>query len=152
MLGLSSSAGPHRACSCDCGFSLWHPSVERGSCHVGLYDDARFPGRLIVSLVEHFDAFEDVPTEIATRFMTEVQGLCRDLKSCLHVDRINIALLGNQESHVHAHLVPRRRGTDPLPAKAPWEDPRPRAKLDPHELARLKEQLSLALGVDVTTR
>ncbi|MEV5000374.1 HIT family protein [Nocardioides sp. LML1-1-1.1] len=102
----------------------------------GLYDDARFAGRLIVSLGQHFDHLDDVPEDLLARFMSDVSRASRTLRLVLSVDRVNVAVLGNQESHVHAHLIPRRR-TDADPTTAPWQDPRPRQRLASHEHSEL---------------
>lgn len=96
---------------------------------VGLYDDGRFPGRLIVSLVNHYDHLEDVPPGEAASFMERVQEASRALRSTFELTRVNVAILGNQVAHVHAHLIP-RRADDPRPQSAPWEDPRTRKRLD----------------------
>jgi len=96
--------------------------------HVGLYSDARFPGRLIVSLKPHYEEFSEVPEVIAAAFMLEVSRISKALKSLTSARRVNIAILGNAESHVHAHLIPRYE-KDPLPLKSPWDDPRKREPL-----------------------
>jgi diadenosine tetraphosphate (Ap4A) HIT family hydrolase len=68
---------------------------------VGLYDDARFPGRLILSLDEHFEHLEDVPEDLANLFMRDIQLLTRGMRAALMVNRVNVAVLGNQDPHVH---------------------------------------------------
>lgn len=118
------------ACT-QCSFELWTPLASAGPVLVGLYDDGRFPGRLIVSLVEHYDHLEDVPADEVGVFMQFVQDVARAQRSALKAVRINVAVLGNQVSHVHAHLIP-RRSTDARPMHAPWEDPRPRQRLEGH--------------------
>lgn len=112
-----------------CGFELWVPMFSMKVSTAGLYDDARFPGRLILSLNEHFEHLEDVPEDLASLFMRDIQLLSRGMRTALMVDRVNVAVLGNQEPHVHAHLIPRRSSADPLPKTSPWDDPRPRSPL-----------------------
>lgn len=128
-----------------CKFELWNPIGALHVSQVGLYDDARFPGRLIVSLNAHFDHLDDLPADLVLRFMTDVQLVSQVLRDTLQIDRVNLAILGNQERHIHAHLVPRLRIAEPLPDKAPWEDPRPRQPLHPADRASLMNDLAQCL-------
>lgn len=114
----------------DCGFVLWNPIGRLTSSWVGLYDDSRFPGRLIITLRSHFDHFDEVPEELMEAFVRDVQRAAQELRKTLGADRVNIAILGNQESHVHAHVIPRMCMNEPLPQQSPWADPRPRGVLD----------------------
>lgn len=130
-----------------CGFELWTPVAATVAVTAGLYDDGRFPGRLILSLVEHHDHLEDVPADLAVTFLQDAQRAVRAQREALQVPRVDIAVLGNQVSHVHAHLVPRRR-SDPRPTRSPWEDPRPRGPLDPGAKADVLHRLTQALAAD----
>src|SRR5689334_3630133 len=60
------------ACS-TCGFSLWVPISALSVSHVGLYDDARFPGRMIVSLNEHVEHYDQADPEVLSAFMSDLQ-------------------------------------------------------------------------------
>jgi diadenosine tetraphosphate (Ap4A) HIT family hydrolase len=113
--------------------------------NVGFYDDSRFPGRLILSLEEHFEHIEDVPEDLANLFMRDIQQLARDMRTALTVDRVNVAILGNQEPHVHAHLIPRSPSAEPLPNKSPWNDPRPKNQLPENERLELISSLTTRL-------
>ncbi len=128
-----------------CGFGLWLPVWRLQVSEVGLYDDARFPGRAIVSLTEHFDDFDTVPEELMCEFMADVQQVSRSLRTVTGAPRVNVAILGNQESHVHAHVIPRHPEQEARPKNSPWQDPRPHSKLPPAELqtisARLRDSL-----------
>lgn len=130
-----------RACY-ECGFDLWLPIASVGSCQIGLYDDARFPGRLIVSLIDHYEHLEEAPAEVASAFIRDVQWSAKVLREVTRSDRVNIAVLGNQEPHVHAHLIPRIPAREPLPRHSPWADPRPITKLSSTDRFRLLEQLA----------
>ena len=124
-----------RVCS-ECSFELWESVAYRPLVTVGLYDDARFEGRLIVSLNHHFDHFDEVPASLAGLYMAAVQDSMRVVKKVTGVERVNMAILGNAVSHVHAHLIP-RRPEDDQPEKAPWEDRRNKEVL----AADVKEEL-----------
>lgn len=141
LLSRRSQDSKRASRACACGFALWRPLLATRSCTVGHYDDARFPGRLIVSLERHFDFIEDVPDRLAARFMVEISSVAKVQREILQADRINVAILGNQVSHVHAHLIPRYSAEEALPHKAPWEDPRPRAQLSPERLQQVEKAL-----------
>lgn len=112
-----------------CGFELYIPVYYLKSTNLGLYDDNRFPGRCLLvykSHVEHFDLLK--PNETLD-FVTDIQIASKALKIALNVERINVAILGNAESHLHAHLIPRVPNNEPIPNKAPWAHPDDVAKL-----------------------
>lgn len=122
--GRFRTASSSRPCL-TCGFELWIPLASLEASEVGLYNDERFPGRLLVSLRDHYDHFDDVPNDVATALLGDVRFCSWVLRRELGAGRVNFAILGNQESHVHAHLIP-RRASDAMPRSAPWQDPRPR--------------------------
>lgn len=103
-----------------CGFELYVPVTELSCATVGLYADSRYPGRLILSLNEHFDHLDDVPSDVLYKFMEDVRRCSRTLRSVSDVERVNVAILGNRESHVHAHIIP-RRGVEPNFRQSPWD-------------------------------
>lgn len=111
--------------TCDqCGFSLWLPIMDLRSARLGLYDDARFPGRCILSLNQHYDLMEDVPAATFHQFMSDVQLVQVAIRIATGCDRVNLAVLGNRERHVHAHLIPRVSASEPFPEDSPWRDSR----------------------------
>lgn len=134
------------ASSCpECGFELWLPIGRLSVTTVGLYDDARFPGRLIVALDEHHEHFDELPPELTTRFVADLQAAGRLLRQATGSQRINYAVLGNMEPHIHAHVIPRGGPHDPQPNKAPWQSSAPRAALAADERAKLIADLARAL-------
>lgn len=136
-----------------CGFSLWLPVLRTEMSEIGLYSDSRFPGRCIVSMSEHFDQLIDVPGYQLTTFMEDVQFAADAIKRATDCARVNIAILGNAERHVHAHVIPRFPQAEALPTKAPWEDPRPKAKLtievEDSLMEQIRSQLELLLRASV---
>lgn len=108
-----------------CSFELWTPIAALSVSGVGLYDDVRFPGRLLVSLEPHYDHIDDVPVDLLNAFMADIRVASQALRDVVGADRVNLAVLGNAESHVHAHLIPRTASSEPQPSRSPWQDPRP---------------------------
>lgn len=131
---------------CSCGFELWHPLAWSDLCAVGIYDDARFPGRMIVSLRRHYSSVGDIPPRTFGRYMKEVQRLGEVQREALGSDRVNLAILGNHEPHVHCHLIPRRFELEERPQRSPWDDPRPRIGMGDEVLHDVCDVLARAIG------
>lgn len=119
-----------------CNFSLWLPISPLTVSSWGLYNDDRFPGRSIVSLTSHYEHLHEVPGKLLTSFMEDVQQASRSIMELPLVKRVNVAVLGNTVSHVHAHLIPRYPG-EAFPGKSPWDDPRPKGELPLEGVERL---------------
>lgn len=115
------------------------------SSAIGLYDDARFPGRAIVSLRAHYDHFADLPADELVAFMRDVQQMSSAITSVVGASRINVAILGNRESHVHAHVIP-RFPDEPRPDATIWQDPSPSTRLGEEEARQLIGVLGLELA------
>lgn len=105
----------------ECGFELWNPVAELSMSSVGLYDDGRFPGRVIVSLSDHFDHLDEVDATLTAAFMDDIRAVSKALRGIDGVERVNVAILGNKVSHVHAHVIPRRT-LDVNYGLSPWDD------------------------------
>lgn len=129
-----------------CDFSIWRP--VRGLSHsiVGLYSDSRFPGRCIVALDEHFDRLEDLPPDTLLGFIMDVRKVAIAVRDATGCDRVNMAVLGNDVSHVHAHLIPRYSRVEQRPKKSPWNDPREFSPLSEDASSLLIDQISERLA------
>lgn len=124
----------------ECRFVVSNPVGRLTVSRVGLFSDARFPGRSILSLRDHYDDIADAPTEIAELFLVDIQFASRVIRRATGADRVDVVLSGAAAPHVHAHLVPRRRDRDPRPDHGPDEDPRARRPLEP-----LREAMAVGL-------
>lgn len=114
---------------CECGFVLWNPIAKSETSRLGLYDDARFPGRCILRLDAHYDSLEELPEDILISFMEDVQTSISAIKAATGAVRVNVAILGNRDSHVHAHLIPRFPEKEQFPDCSPWNDQRTKENL-----------------------
>lgn len=113
----------------ECGFDIWLPVWEDMEVAVGLYDDARFPGRLILVLKRHHEHLDELSEEALQVFSVRMARWGAILRRGTGAARVNYAVLGNIQPHVHAHLVPRFPADEPFPERPPWEDPRKRESL-----------------------
>lgn len=134
-----------------CSFELWHPIARLSVSFLGLYNDARFPGRCLLVLEKHAEDFSEIDPKLAQAFIGDAQIAARSIRSATEVPRINYAILGNQEPHLHIHLVPRGYPDDPIPTRPPWEHPAKKAELPIEEVNRLVREIRLALE-SATTR
>lgn len=114
----------HPAACRDCGFDLYLPVSNLAVSSLGLYDDLRFPGRCILSLNAHYDDMVDVPQEMLNSFMEDARKAIKVIMDATGCARVNFAILGNRESHVHAHLIPRYPDNEEFPDCSPWNDRR----------------------------
>ena len=112
---------------------------------MGLYDDNRFPGRSLLSLNEHYGDLADLSDELLHDYMRDLRDVRTAIRKVTGADRINYAVLGNAEPHVHWHLVPRYPEREPLPNRSPWQDPRSITKLSDRERVRLVDDLAAYL-------
>jgi diadenosine tetraphosphate (Ap4A) HIT family hydrolase len=112
-----------------CPFSLWLPLGKLQVSFLGLYDDARFPGRCILALDTHAEDFSILDKRVASAFFEDCQTASRAIKAAVNVERVNVAILGNEVAHVHFHLIPRRPLDEPIPNRPPWEHPDAKRKL-----------------------
>jgi diadenosine tetraphosphate (Ap4A) HIT family hydrolase len=120
-----------------CGFELWVPLVTLEVSTLGLYDDSRFPGRSILALHDHYEDLGNVEPDTLQRFVLDVRRAGAAIKAATGADRMNYAVLGNVEPHVHFHIIPRVRAVDPVPNRPPWEHPSPASPLPADEIQRL---------------
>lgn len=124
---MNRAGSPASGCS-TCGFTLWIPVAALRVSQVGLYSDARFPGRLIVSLNDHVEHYDQTDPDSLSSFMSDLQDASLVLRKMSNVERVNIAILGNKEPHLHAHVIPRRIA-DGNHGVSPWENAEPYSKL-----------------------
>jgi hypothetical protein len=68
-----------------CSFSLWIPLATMSVSVLGLYDDARFPGRCILALNEHREDFSLLEKPLASEFFADCQRAARAIKAAVHV-------------------------------------------------------------------
>ena len=135
---------PEFACEI-CGFKIFIPIVKLQVSYLGLYDDSRFPGRCLLVYHRHCEHFENLRGKELAEFVDDIQVCIASLKKALNVDRVNFAVLGNVESHLHVHLIPRSDIDDPVPRQAPWAHPKRSSRLPDSVREKLKIQIFQAI-------
>lgn len=92
---------------CDhCRFVLYHPIWQYQNSILGLYDDDRFPGGCILRLTQHHESLDELDTSVLNAFMAEIQQTMKVIKQATQTERVNLVILSNTISHIHAHLIP----------------------------------------------
>jgi diadenosine tetraphosphate (Ap4A) HIT family hydrolase len=129
-----------------CGFKLWLPISELRRSVLGLYDDARFPGRCILALTHHEEQLEDLDPETAAAFLEDARDAARAIARATASPRVNYAVLGNTEPHLHWHLIPRFPDREPLPARPPWEHPENASPLGSGAISELTARIAAELA------
>jgi diadenosine tetraphosphate (Ap4A) HIT family hydrolase len=143
--GPRADAVPAFRCA-TCGFALARPVARLGVATLGFYDDARFPGRCVLALDAHATAFDALDAEVTARLFADAQRASRAIRAAAGAPRINLALFGNVEPHVHVHLVPRHGPWETAPRATPWNHPAPEAPLPAPEAARLIAEIRRRLS------
>jgi diadenosine tetraphosphate (Ap4A) HIT family hydrolase len=87
-----------------------------------------FPHPALAPAADDFDTLDDALSALAG-FVSVIQLCVTAMRLVTSCDRVNIAILGDREPHLHAHLIPRLK-SDPMPKDAPWLDSRPKRPLD----------------------
>jgi diadenosine tetraphosphate (Ap4A) HIT family hydrolase len=148
---LTNGQPPYRSAPCpQCGFELWKPIGAFEFSDLGLYDDARFPGRCILSLRPHYEQFDELPEHLRSAFMNEVAIASKAIRLATGANRVNMSILGNAEAHVHAHLIPRYPMDEERPNQSPWSDPRALRPLDAIQAEALRAAVRRTAGQQAT--
>lgn len=58
--------------------------------------------------------------------MAEMQQTMKAIKQATQTEHVNLVILGNTMSHIHAHLIPRFPQNEANPQLLPWNDQDPK--------------------------
>ncbi len=129
----------------NCDFAPFIPLTELEYGIVGLVNDSRYPGRLIFAAKHHYEYLDEADEQTYINFMREVRLLSNLLRKELKkdgCDKVNIAIMGNELHHAHAHIIPRYKDKEGAKATRPiWEDERKAEKLSQDDIATLGKRI-----------
>ncbi len=138
---------PDASYTCDtCGFSVADPLARLSGSTLGLFPDRRLPGRCVLVIDGHHEHFEEVPHELAQRFMADTRLAAQAIREVTGSQRLNYAMLGNQVAHLHMHVMPRGGPGDSNPLVSPWELDEPEAPLPDSTRNDLRQRIVGALA------
>jgi diadenosine tetraphosphate (Ap4A) HIT family hydrolase len=83
--------------------------------------DQRFRGQSILILTDHVTQLDALPEKAYTAYMEDLRLSAAAIRTILHPDHMNIALLGNSCPHLHWSLIPRYR-IDQRWGRPIWDD------------------------------
>lgn len=117
---------------------------------VGFYNDRRFPGRCLVVLRDHYEHVARMPDSTFLSFAQDVRRVGSSLHEAVGADRVNYAVLGNTEPHVHAHVIPRGAPGDENLQRTPWEHPDPKAEMPREQVDAILQRLRESIDSSAT--
>lgn len=82
---------------------LW----QDGRCRIIFVDYPDYPGFCRVIWREHVKEMTDLTESDRAHLLEVLMTTEETLREVLHPDKINLASLGNQEPHLHWHVIPR---------------------------------------------
>jgi diadenosine tetraphosphate (Ap4A) HIT family hydrolase len=96
---------------------------ELSTGYVVLADHQRYPGYTIFLCKMHVEELHQLPNDFRIKHLEEMSIVAEAAYNAFNADKMNHAMLGNLDRHVHWHLIPRMKGD--LPENAPiWSLPK----------------------------
>lgn len=96
--------------------------TELETGYVVLADYQKYKGYTIFLGKMHVTELHHMPYDFRIKHLAEMSLVAEAVFHAFHADKMNHAMLGNLDSHVHWHLIPRVKGD--TPANAPiWRLP-----------------------------
>ena len=94
--------------------------MEMDTGYVFLSNNQYFKGYTYFLSKMHVNELHFLPPEIRLKFLNEMCMVSEAVYNTFKPIKINCESLGNLESHIHWHIIP-RYGTDPFPTKPIWK-------------------------------
>ncbi len=76
---------------------------------VFLNNEQEYPGRCYVTLNSHKTELFELDDEERNKFMSDVSRVAEALKQAFGADKINYAVYGDIDAHIHFHVVPKHK-------------------------------------------
>jgi diadenosine tetraphosphate (Ap4A) HIT family hydrolase len=95
---------------------------------------------------DHVEGLAELEGPVLANWMLDLKASVTAIQKITNARRVNLAILGNAEPHLHAHLIPRIPDNDPIPSQSPWNHPLPVSPLDRIQVKDLVTQLQEELA------
>jgi ATP adenylyltransferase len=76
---------------------------------VYLNNEQEYRGRCVVALNEHHTELFHLPAPLRAAYMDDVAAVAQAVQRAFAAEKINYAVYGDIDSHVHFHVVPKHR-------------------------------------------
>lgn len=121
-----------------------HFIADLGLSRAYLHEDQFFAGWTVVVFQRHAtELFHLAPTE-RFQLIEEVTLVARALAKEFQATKINYELLGNQQPHIHWHVIP-RLPNDPAPLEPVWRVAHDPLRLSDAVLRQATDRVAAAL-------
>lgn len=116
--------------------------TELKTGYVVLCDYQSYWGYTLFLAKHHATELHELEVDYKILYLTEMSLVAEAVYRSFSPNKINYELLGNTDSHLHWHIIPRRK-IDILNKKSIWEIPQEARsyKPTPHEIQQLKAKL-----------
>jgi diadenosine tetraphosphate (Ap4A) HIT family hydrolase len=124
--------------------------AELGTGYVVIGDHQYFEGYSLFLCKEHKHELHELDKEYKEKFLVEMSLVGEAVQRAFKADKINYELLGNECSHMHWHIFPRRL-TEQNPTYPVWWTPEeimysPNVRPEESKLEDLKNKLKSELN------
>ncbi|MFH1564759.1 MAG: HIT family protein [bacterium] len=93
--------------------------IELKTGYVVFADHQFFKGYVLFLCKQHKTELHQLDTEYKKNFLIEMSLVAETVFKAFKPEKLNYELLGNKDSHLHWHIIPRYR-YDPHPQRAIW--------------------------------
>jgi len=84
-----------------------------------LYTYQFYRGYSILLCKKHVSELHELPEKFRIQFLTDMSIAAESVYKAFHPKKLNYELLGNTDSHLHWHIIPRYEN-DPIPQRPIW--------------------------------
>lgn len=84
--------------------------AEFRESYVYLNNEQAYPGRCAVVTKKHYTELFQLSDEELSVYMQEVARVAKAISEAFDADKINYSICGDIDSHIHFHIVPKKKG------------------------------------------
>jgi len=84
--------------------------IELDQSYVYLNNEQAYLGRCAVVTKKHYTELYQLSKEELSVYMQEVAMVANTVANAFSADKINYSICGDIDSHIHFHIVPKKRG------------------------------------------
>jgi diadenosine tetraphosphate (Ap4A) HIT family hydrolase len=111
-----------------------------------LGDHQYYPGYCLLIYKKHIRELHELEAEVSTELNRELMMATKAIAAAFEPWKINHACLGNQDEHIHWHIIPRYQ-SDPDHRTHPWlhADEFAKFQIEPETIKKIADQIRVQL-------